>query len=264
MASVLGRLEERERAARKRAEELQAELGKLHPRSGRHNRCAEGMDTGLRRRRHRAARRLGRRFHRHARPEHLAQGDAAGRPQGTAAPRRPVALHRPRWAAAELTCFTTDTKGGQLADLELRHRRRARCEDRIRGARDTGLRNLPLHDTAQHRIRLEIVSLALDLLAWMPMLALTGKGTQTASPAAVLRSRSVREHRPPPLAALHGPMALDRRHHSRDRQAPHPPEPRLTSHFHHPDNPHHRTGDRGYFAGSAVMRGVEVVVLHQS
>ncbi|WP_329538502.1 IS1380 family transposase (plasmid) [Streptomyces sp. NBC_01450] len=74
-----------------------------------------------------------------------------------------------------LTCFATNTKGGQLADLELRHRRRARCEDRIRGARDTGLRNLPLHDTAQNRIWLEIVSLALDLLAWMPMLALTGK-----------------------------------------------------------------------------------------
>src|SRR5882757_8393213 len=45
-----------------------------------------------------------------------------------------------------LTCFATNTKGGQLADLELRHRRRPRCEDRIRGARATGLRNLPLHD----------------------------------------------------------------------------------------------------------------------
>ncbi|MFE3169954.1 IS1380 family transposase [Streptomyces sp. NPDC059224] len=73
-----------------------------------------------------------------------------------------------------LTCFATNTKGGQLADLELRHRRRARCEDRIRGARATGLRNLPLHDTAQNRIWLEIVSLALDLLAWMQMLALSG------------------------------------------------------------------------------------------
>jgi hypothetical protein len=72
-----------------------------------------------------------------------------------------------------LTCFATNTQGGQLADLELRHRRRARCEDRIRNARDTGLRNLPLHDTAQNRIWLEIASLALDLLAWMPMLALT-------------------------------------------------------------------------------------------
>ncbi|WP_250293962.1 IS1380 family transposase [Streptomyces atroolivaceus] len=74
-----------------------------------------------------------------------------------------------------LTCFATNTRGGQLADLELRHRRRARCEDRIRNARDTGLRNLPLHDTAQNRIWLEIVQIALDLLAWMPMLALTAE-----------------------------------------------------------------------------------------
>ncbi|MFE6337690.1 IS1380 family transposase [Streptomyces sp. NPDC057798] len=74
-----------------------------------------------------------------------------------------------------LTCFATNTQGGQLADLELRHRRRARCEDRIRNARDTGLRNLPLHDTAQNRIWLEIVQIALDLLAWMPMLALTAQ-----------------------------------------------------------------------------------------
>jgi hypothetical protein len=28
---------------------------------------------------------------------------------------------------------------GQLADLEFRHRRRARAEDRIRAAKDTGL-----------------------------------------------------------------------------------------------------------------------------
>jgi hypothetical protein len=74
-----------------------------------------------------------------------------------------------------LTCFATNTKRGQPADLELRHRRRARCEDRIRNARDTGLRNLPLHDTAQNQLWLEIVSLALDLLAWMPMLALTAE-----------------------------------------------------------------------------------------
>ena len=40
------------------------------------------------------------------------------------------------------TCFATDAMTGQLADLELRHRRRARCEDRIRNAKDTGLRNL--------------------------------------------------------------------------------------------------------------------------
>ena len=37
-----------------------------------------------------------------------------------------------------ITAFATNTRGGQLPDLELRHRRRARAEDRIRNAKDTG------------------------------------------------------------------------------------------------------------------------------
>ncbi|WP_405860924.1 IS1380 family transposase [Streptomyces sp. NBC_00090] len=73
-----------------------------------------------------------------------------------------------------LTCSATNTTGTPIAQLELRHRQRARAEDRIRAARDTGLRNLPLHQAAQNQVWLEIVQLALDLVAWMPMLALTG------------------------------------------------------------------------------------------
>jgi hypothetical protein len=72
------------------------------------------------------------------------------------------------------TCFATDATTGQLADLELRHRRRARCEDRIRAAKDTGLRNLPLHGYAQNQIWCEIVAMACELTAWTQMLALTG------------------------------------------------------------------------------------------
>ena len=73
-----------------------------------------------------------------------------------------------------LTAFVTNTARGQLADLEMRHRRRARCEDRIRTAKDTGLTNLPLQGYDQNRIWLLIVQLASDLLAWMAMLALQG------------------------------------------------------------------------------------------
>jgi hypothetical protein len=72
------------------------------------------------------------------------------------------------------TAFATDTRKGQLADLELRHRRRARCEDRIRCAKDTGLRNLPLKGFAQNQVWCEIVALACELLAWTQLLALTG------------------------------------------------------------------------------------------
>lgn len=70
-----------------------------------------------------------------------------------------------------LTAFATNTAQGQLQDLELRHRRRARCEDRIRIAKDTGLANLPLQGFDQNRIWLAIVQLALDLTAWTQLIA---------------------------------------------------------------------------------------------
>ena len=72
-----------------------------------------------------------------------------------------------------ITCFATNTKGPgwTLAALEVRHRQRARCEDRIRGLKDTGLRNLPFHGYAQNRIWVEVVALAADLLTWMQALA---------------------------------------------------------------------------------------------
>jgi Transposase DDE domain group 1 len=75
------------------------------------------------------------------------------------------------------TAFATNTAPGgpgrQLADLELRHRRRARVEDRIRAAKDTGLRNLPLHGLDQNRIWQAVIALACDITAWAQMLALT-------------------------------------------------------------------------------------------
>ena len=75
-----------------------------------------------------------------------------------------------------MTGLLTNTGHGgparQLADLELRHRRHARVEDRIRAAKDTGMRNLPFHDSTQNRIWLAISALAQDLLAWTARLAL--------------------------------------------------------------------------------------------
>jgi hypothetical protein len=75
------------------------------------------------------------------------------------------------------TAFATNTRPGgpgrQLADLELRHRRRARAEDRIRAAKDTGLTNLPLHELDQNRIWQAIVALACEIIAWTQLLAFT-------------------------------------------------------------------------------------------
>jgi hypothetical protein len=77
-----------------------------------------------------------------------------------------------------ITCFATNTPtqaqdpaGWALEELEVRHRQRARAEDRIRCLKDTGLRNLPFHGYQQNRIWVEIVALAADLLTWTQTLA---------------------------------------------------------------------------------------------
>jgi hypothetical protein len=78
------------------------------------------------------------------------------------------------WRVTAFATNTPATGGPHRSDghLELRHRRRARCEDRIRIAKDTGLTNLPLHDFNQNKIWLAIVALAVELTAWWQMLAL--------------------------------------------------------------------------------------------
>ena len=139
------------------------------------------------------------------------------------------------------TCFATSTKGGQLADLELRHRRRARCEDRIRCAKDTGLRNLPLHGYAQNQIWCEIVALACELLAWTQMLAFTGAARrwepQTAAAADLHLRRAHRPRRPPPAAPPRRQLALGPGDHRRDHPPP-GPRTRLTS----PNHPYDQEG----------------------
>src|SRR5262249_5410145 len=123
---------------------------------------------------------------------------------------------RPRFTdpgGHRFTCLATNTKAGQLADLEVRPRRRARCEDRIRCAKDTGLRNLPLHGYAQNQIWCEIVALASELLAWMAMLALTGPARRLEPRRLRLRLLSIAGRivrggrRPPPRLAATSPRA---------------------------------------------------------
>ena len=85
-----------------------------------------------------------------------------------------------------VTAFATNTRAGgpgtQLPDLELRHRRRARCENRIRVAKDTGLRAFPLYDFTQNQIWCAIVALVAEVTAWMQMLALTGHDARRWEP----------------------------------------------------------------------------------
>lgn len=57
-----------------------------------------------------------------------------------------------------------------VAELELRHRQHARVEDRIRQAKNMGLRNLPCKAVAENHAWLECVLAATDLVAWSKLI----------------------------------------------------------------------------------------------
>jgi hypothetical protein len=63
-------------------------------------------------------------------------------------------------------CLATDTRVGQLAFLDARHRAHARVEDRIRCGKDTGLGRFPSRTFAINAAWLTAVMLAVDLLTW--------------------------------------------------------------------------------------------------
>jgi Transposase DDE domain group 1 len=70
--------------------------------------------------------------------------------------------------------FLTDQPDPDLARLELRHRQRARVEDRIRAAKATGLANLPFDRWRRNTVWLELVLAAQDLTVWAQALLLDG------------------------------------------------------------------------------------------
>lgn len=77
--------------------------------------------------------------------------------------------------------FVTNTRTGQLAFLEARHRAHARVEDRIRHAKDTGLGRFPSREFAINQAWLLLVQIAADLTAWTRLLALTGEAKVLAA-----------------------------------------------------------------------------------
>jgi Transposase DDE domain group 1 len=70
--------------------------------------------------------------------------------------------------------FLTDQPDPDPAGLELRHRQRARVEDRIRAAKATGLANLPFDLMRRNAVWLELVLAAQDLCCWTQALLLNG------------------------------------------------------------------------------------------
>ena len=71
--------------------------------------------------------------------------------------------------------LVTDQPDPNLAVLELRHRQRARIEDRIRAAKATGLRNLPFDLMRRNAVWLELVLVAQDLTCWTQALLLDAR-----------------------------------------------------------------------------------------
>ncbi|MFJ2621097.1 transposase [Glutamicibacter sp. NPDC087344] len=66
----------------------------------------------------------------------------------------------------------TNQRHPDMVVLDLRHRARARCEDRILNAKDTGLRNLPCQQWAKHEWWTRLAFLAGQVTAWMQLLCL--------------------------------------------------------------------------------------------
>ncbi|MEU6700346.1 IS1380 family transposase, partial [Pseudonocardia sp. NPDC046786] len=73
------------------------------------------------------------------------------------------------------TCLATDTRAGQLAFLDARHRAHARVEDRIRTGKDTGLGHFPSRTFAINAAWLTVVMLAVDLISATQHLLLDGE-----------------------------------------------------------------------------------------
>lgn len=77
-----------------------------------------------------------------------------------------------------ITAFITDIPDkvvpGQAAGLELGHRQHARVEDRIREAKNSGLRNLPCRGFAENAAWLQTLLTATDLVCWTKLLGFQG------------------------------------------------------------------------------------------
>jgi hypothetical protein len=107
---------------------------------------------------------------------------SSGWPQGTRAICRrerphPGARHKMAFTDAQghrFQVFITNQPDPDPAILEARHRPHAHVEDRIRGAKASGLRNLPFTDFAANDAWLTLVMVAQTLVCWAQALLLSG------------------------------------------------------------------------------------------
>src|SRR4051794_7989837 len=135
--------------------------------------------------------------------------------------------------------IATNTRVGQMAFLEARHRAHARVEDRIRQAQDAGLGRLPSKLFAINQVWLELALTAADLLAWTQTILLLQHAPSWPRPSG--RQSATGSCTPPPGSpapaagpgcgcSSHGPGPTPWPAHSRCYAASHcpPPDPAHT------------------------------------
>jgi hypothetical protein len=83
------------------------------------------------------------------------------------------------------TAHATDTRTGQHAFLDARHRAHARVEDHIRTGRDTGLGRLPSRSFAINQAWLAATMIAVDLLAFAQTILLHDTALARAEPKTI-------------------------------------------------------------------------------
>lgn len=71
--------------------------------------------------------------------------------------------------------FATNSRSGQAAFLDARHRKHARVEPKIRDQKASGMRLLPSREMPVNAAWLAATALAADLRAWLQLLALDGE-----------------------------------------------------------------------------------------
>jgi Transposase DDE domain group 1 len=87
------------------------------------------------------------------------------------------------------TCFATDTRAGQHAWLDARHRSHARVEDRIRCGKHTGLGRFPSRKFAINQAWPACTLIAIDLLAWAQTILLADQPELARAEPKTLRYR---------------------------------------------------------------------------
>ena len=68
------------------------------------------------------------------------------------------------------TAIASNQEHGQLADLDVSHRLMARCEVRIRNAKDSGFANLPFKSFTAKKLWCHVVMMATEVMAWTQMI----------------------------------------------------------------------------------------------